>query len=60
MVMSKKIVIQVNFNCGRIKKGERITIDADENGIPLNKFWRRRLSDSAIDQCIEVINDQGE
>jgi len=25
------------------------------NGVPVERFWRRRLADSKIDNCIEVI-----
>lgn len=31
-----------------------LEIKVDENGIPLNKFWRNRLKDSEIDNCIEI------
>lgn len=36
------------------KKGDEITI-ADNNGIPIDEYWRKRLSDSNIDNCISVI-----
>lgn len=32
-----------------------ITIGADVDGVPLSKFWRDRLKDSKIDNCVEVI-----
>lgn len=52
--MTKKLKIQVNFDVGKIKKGSQIMIDVDNAGIPLDKFWRKRLKDSAIDNCIQV------
>lgn len=54
--MTKKLKIQVNINIGKIKKGSQIMIDVDNEGIPLDKFWRKRLKDSAIDNCIQVIS----
>lgn len=35
-------------------KGQEITI-ADENGMPTDPFWRRRLKDSKIDNSIEIV-----
>ena len=40
---------------GQLKKDDVIEI-ADEQGIPNDHFWRNRLKDSAIDNCIEVIS----
>lgn len=34
--------------------GSVIDIETDASGIPLDKFWRKRLKDAKIDQCIEV------
>ena len=27
----------------------------DNNGVPIQKFWRNRLKDAEIDNCVEVI-----
>lgn len=32
-----------------------VTIQADANGIPLERFWRNRLKDAKFDQCVEVV-----
>ena len=40
---------------GQLLKDTIIEIN-DENGVPTDLFWRNRLKDSAIDNCIEVIN----
>lgn len=32
-----------------------VTIAVDSDGVPLSKFWRNRLKDSEIDNCVEVI-----
>jgi hypothetical protein len=39
---------------GNLKKDSIIEIE-DLNEIPLDIFWRNRLRDSAIDNCIEII-----
>lgn len=40
---------------GKLKKGQIIELDCDKNSTPLNKFWRNRLNDSAIDNCVEIV-----
>ena len=34
------------------------TIDIEDNGgIPVDRFWRNRLKDAEIDNCVEVVNE---
>ena len=35
--------------------GREVTVKTDISGIPLEKFWRRRLRDANIDNCVEVV-----
>lgn len=32
-----------------------ITIETDGAGMPISKFWRRRIKDAEIDKCVEII-----
>ena len=49
--------IKMNRDVWKYKAGE--VIDIPENhGIPLENFWRRRLRDSAIDGCCEIVVDK--
>jgi len=32
-----------------------VTIKTDKNGLPLDKFWRDRLKDSQLDNCVEIV-----
>ena len=32
-----------------------VTIDADKNGTPLEKFWRKRMKEAEADNCVEVV-----
>lgn len=32
-----------------------LTIQTDENGVPLERFWRKRLKDAETDNCIEIV-----
>ncbi len=35
--------------------GRELSIQTDVAGVPLEKFWRRRLRDAKIDNCVEVV-----
>lgn len=47
--------LKINKLCGKKKPGDIIKIEVDENNIPLDRFWRNRLKDSAIDNCVELL-----
>lgn len=32
-----------------------IEIETDSEGTPLSLFWRKRLQDSKLDKCVEII-----
>lgn len=53
----KKNTIQLKNNS---LKGhpKLITIQANENGVALDKFWRRRLVDAVTDNCVEILKPQ--
>lgn len=51
----KIIQIKINRDLGKHKKGTQLKIEVDKNGIPLDQYWRNRLSDSKIDNCCELI-----
>lgn len=40
---------------GKLIKDSIIEVD-DIDGVPTDRFWRNRLKDSAIDNCVEIIN----
>ncbi len=46
--------IRLNTDLLGFKSGQEITIK-DKGGIPLDLFWRNRLSDAKIDNCITVV-----
>lgn len=65
MFEMKKIKIRILKSFDRVtRKGtparkftpddQPLEIEVDKNGIPLDKFWRNRLKDSEIDNCIEI------
>lgn len=34
--------------------GQKVNVKCDDYGIPLDSFWRKRLKDSQIDNCLEI------
>ena len=51
----KKIKVIVLTAIPGYHEGETVTVDVDQNGVPKERFWRRRLSDAKKDNCIEVV-----
>ena len=47
--------LKLNCDLQKHKAGDIITIDTDENGVPLERYWRSRLKDSEIDNCVEIV-----
>lgn len=41
---------------GQLLKDAVIEIN-DQSGVPIDLFWRNRLKDSEIDNCIEVVKE---
>ncbi len=35
--------------------GQVVTVQTDGDGIPLDKFWRRRIKDAKTDNCVEAV-----
>jgi hypothetical protein len=42
---------------GKLTKDSTIEV-VDVDGVPADKFWRNRLKDSAIDNCVEIVSTQ--
>ena len=57
--MSDTITVKVHRVSG-FEAGQEILIEVDSEGIPLDRFWRRRLRDSKRDQCCEVVVHHGQ
>lgn len=49
--------LKINAPLRGIKAGTTINIRTDKKGIPKDKYWRDRLRDSAIDNCVEIIKE---
>ena len=47
--------LKLNQSMAGYEAGREVTIQTDRSGVPLEKFWRRRLKDAETDNCVEVI-----
>ncbi len=50
--------LKLNYTDGMRQAGTILTIRCDENGIPLESQWRRRLRDAKQDNCVEFVDDK--
>jgi len=46
--------IQINKGLGLFKKGQVIEVE-DLKGIPVDRYWRKRLKDAKTDKCCEIL-----
>jgi len=52
------VKIKLNYDLAGYKAGDAFFVECDKNNIPLDIYWRKRLKDSSIDKCVElVLND---
>ncbi len=56
--MAQKITLDINKNILLNKPGSTINLDTDMEGTPLDYFWRKKLRDSAVDNCVSVQVDK--
>jgi hypothetical protein len=40
------------------KRGHLVDVKSNDKGVPYDKFWRNRLRDSLVDDCVEVVPPQ--
>lgn len=51
--MKLKLNQTIKYNKKVFTKDSVIEVDANE-GVPTDRFWRRRLKDAEIDNCVEI------
>jgi hypothetical protein len=49
--------IKLNMDIAGHKKSTIIEV-LDCDGVPVDEFWRKRLKDSKIDNCIELVSEK--
>lgn len=52
------MIIKINkpfkFQGKLLEVGQELEIKTDKKGVPLELFWRNRVKDSVIDNCISI------
>ncbi len=48
--------LKLNVDLNGKKKDSVIDIE-DQNGIATDPYWRSRIKDSIIDNCVEIVNE---
>jgi uncharacterized protein YuzE len=54
----KMIKLKINVAFDKYDVDDEIRVEVDSKGVPVSQFWRRRLLDAKIDNCVEVITQQ--
>lgn len=49
---------KLNVALGGYPEGQILNLRCDSDGVPLDPFWRKRLKESARDNCIEVVTEK--
>lgn len=53
--MNIKLKVNIDLPKLKIRNGDILTIEADNDGTPLHPFWRKRLHQAEIDKGVEVV-----
>lgn len=56
MINLEKTEIKMLMNVGQYKKDKVISINTNPVGIPVDRFWRRRIQDAKKDNCIQKLD----
>ena len=54
----EKKTLLIKANIGGKNKGDLISIEVDREGTPINRYWRDRVKDSEIDNCVEFVDEK--
>ena len=54
----KKRRIKVNKEIPGYAAGRLVEISVDNDGVPLDRFWRDRVRDAEIDSCVEFMSQK--
>lgn len=55
--MAQKPKIKLMINSAALKKrfGDSVEIEVDKNGTPIDRYWRNRLRDANLDECVSKV-----
>ena len=53
----REIKLKLNIPLAGYQAGQTVTVQTDRANVPLDRFWRRRMKDAKIDNCLQVVNN---
>ncbi len=54
----KKVTLKLNVDLKELPKGSVFDLSVDRDGVIVDRYWRKRVQDSKIDNCVSVIEIQ--
>lgn len=54
----KKITLEIKKPLAGKLPGSTIVLDCDRDGVIIDRYWRRRLQDSEIDDCVKILKNK--
>ena len=51
-------ILKINKPLRGLNEGVEIPVKADKEGTLLDMYWRRRLVDSEVDNCVEIVGEK--
>lgn len=60
-VMRKETIdlkVMTGFPLHGVKPGNVVSVEVDKDGMPFDRKWRKRLIDSKIDGCVEIVKSK--
>lgn len=51
----KKVTLKLNVDLKELPKGSIFDLAVDRDGMVVDRYWRKRVQDSKIDNCVSVI-----
>jgi len=50
-----ELKVMTSFPLHGVKSGKTVSVEVDKDGMPFDRNWRKRLIDSKIDGCVEIV-----
>ncbi len=54
----KTITLEIKKPLADKKPGDTVALKCDREGTIIDRYWRRRLVDAEIDNCVKVIKNR--
>jgi len=52
------VKLKLNQSLRGIPEGKIVEVKVDINGLAIERYWRDRMIDAEIDNCVEIVKDE--